>query len=157
LPLGPTGFSGHGEVSAPGYYPHIIQATRPLIPVPGHVYAYPLTPTGEGPVLAQAFGIQLDPTKGQLVFFVNDCDGQLGRGATIAIGGGKAVVGYTTGGTPDPQATATDASGKAFAFNVEPGEIDLTGALAGSGTVFTKGTAIVRAGTVTVVFVLPTE
>jgi hypothetical protein len=158
LPLGPTGFTGHGEVTAAGYFPHVIQATGPLIPAPGHVYSYPLAATMVGAVLAQGLGIQLDPTKGHIIAFVNDCDGQLAAGATIAIeGGGKTLVAYAIDGMPEPKATATDASGEAFAFNVEPGEVTLTGALVGTGTVFTKSTVIVRAGTMTEVFVLPTQ
>jgi hypothetical protein len=155
LPLGMNGFTGYAEMTAANYFPALVMGTAPLLPMATATYTYAMVPTTAGPIVGQAYGVTLDPAKGQVVVFVNNCNGKLASGATITAAG-SAKVGYTVNATPNATATATDSSGVAFALNVDPGSVQVTGTVAQTKAVIATGTALVRAGYVTEIFFVPT-
>ena len=83
--------------------------------------------------------------------------GPLAAGVTVLVDTADAStkVVYTNGTLPDPNATATDASGTALVFNVPPGPFALTAKVAALDEVFATFPARVNAGEIAHLIVPP--
>ena len=104
-------------------------------------------------LVASFADIERDPTKGEVLFIAADCKGTPVAGATIAISREPERLVYTQGPFPNPAAQATDSSGRAFAFNIEPGRATVR-ARYPDGSI---GVAhvLVEAGAITIASALP--
>lgn len=77
--------------------------------------------------MASLAEVTLDPATGLLAFLVLDCTGQRMAGATLTSQPAAGQIVYLDESfLPDPQLTATSASGEVMLFNVPPGDVEVT-------------------------------
>jgi len=88
----------------------------------GCILVASLTPA-KAAAMAGFAGVTRDPARGEVLVIASDCTagGAPVAGATVAIAPRPERLVYTQGPFPAPGATATDASSRAFGFNIAPG------------------------------------
>jgi len=157
VPFGQKGFDGYVTGTMTGFYPILMMGSIPYIPADGTT-AFTMAPKASlDSLLMQADGITLDPTKGHILLFASNCAFQASAGVSAKVMGvDPSHVVYATNATPDPKATQTDASGGIVAINLAPGQYTVETDLAANGKTIAKATAIVVAGTITEIYMLPT-
>jgi hypothetical protein len=123
VPTGSAPVDGHVRGVGPkggGYLDTLLFPPNPLYADTSSARVLLLTSSTFG--LLETFGVDQTDTKGFLAVLVLDCNGDPVQGATVTAPDGATVI-YTNGNLPDDQAQATDASGAALIFNVEPGSV----------------------------------
>ena len=105
-------------------YPPFENVTGQLVP---HVT------TGERTTFGIFTGTTNDPASGLLLVSVLDCAGNPVAGATVSSLPAAAAIRYDNGaGIPDPAATSTSTTGRAYLINVAPGAVDVSINVAGT-------------------------
>lgn len=108
--------------------------------------------------LAAAVGQAIDESRGLLSVTVLDCDGQTAAGVQVELAkdDDKTATFYFQGGLPATGRTETDSTGSVVLGNVRPGIVSVTSKSARTGKMVGSQAALVRAGTLTVVYLPPT-
>jgi hypothetical protein len=117
----PTGFSGFAEVRGPegegpdGTMPMLIFFSPPIVADEVSPPYLDMTTFRKSQVeaLVQLSSGPYDPSKGNVIFFANGCDGKRSAGVhfEVAGGAGEMVGFYMVSGLPSATSRATDASG----------------------------------------------
>jgi hypothetical protein len=142
-------WTGSFRVQAEGHLDTLVYPTslnRNLADIPLPV----LTPSQRdlGALLA---GADIDESKGVIVAASLDCDNQGVAGVSYSFSGDVQVL-YVSGDSVDANATATDESGIAIAFNIEPGTMTVTST---RGSQVTDLTVSTQANTITGAIYVP--
>ncbi len=113
-----------------------------------------LTPNAANTVAGIA-GVTRDGAKGEVLLIAASCQGVPVAGAAVAMAPKAERLVYTAGPFPAPDAQATDASGRAFGFNIAAGRTTIKTVYPDGGI----GTALVRveAGAITITSTLPQQ
>ena len=106
-------------------------------------------------VMAGFAGVTRDPARGEALVIASDCTskGAPVMGATLAIAPKAEQVVYTAGPFPAPLTAATDASGRAFGFNIKPGMATIRATYPNGDTGVSQ--VRVEAGAITIASTLP--
>jgi hypothetical protein len=151
------GFSGHFEMTVPGYVQNLFYLSWPLSQANAQLTLGLMSQTTFASALA---GVNITPVAGRGTVWVQVQDCLLLPAPNVVVkadGLDQASVVYTTVNDPILTATSTDLSGYAFLFNVAPGPLTLRAIPNDTGVESSTVTVDVRADAMTVAWLLPTE
>lgn len=152
----PAGFTGYFEATGGSIATLLAYMSNPIT---ANTSSFYLTLSSALlPQLAGAAGTQLDPTRGSAVTLIRDCANSPAAGLTWAASAAdaKTTIGYTANNLPSPSATATDATGTAYALNIPVGTTTLSTFDEGNKIKLGEVDALIRAGAVTEIYFEPT-
>jgi len=157
VPFGPNGFDGYGIVTKQGYFPTLLAASIPYVPADGTSQFTLAEQATATPILKQAFGIDLDATKGDLIVVADDCNGKSAAGVTIQVTGVDfTYFAYNQNGQPEMSAKETDATGTAIAINMAPGVAQVETRVTSSNELIATASVFIKANTLSEIYMAPT-
>ncbi|HET8937209.1 MAG TPA: hypothetical protein VFN67_27395 [Polyangiales bacterium] len=118
---------------------------------------FPLIPAASFSGLALALGTSLDRARGHAMLIVEDCQGQTLSGITFTtpLADDKTTQFYVRDQIPTDAATDTPPEGDGGYVNLPTGVVEITAADPKTGLVINRVSALIRAGTVTTVYIRP--
>jgi hypothetical protein len=148
-------FSGTDIVTTLGFYRYSDNAV--VYTTPG---AFPSIVLGKTTLIALAAfaNVEIDPTRGSIIFSTADCETAAAAGVTAEVESADAgtIAAYVEGGMPNTELTATTADGQGGLLNVPPGATRVHAYWEASGDEIGVQDVIVRAGAITTTVLLPT-
>ena len=126
------------DCKIPTFAPALVFFNPPILRDVEKPLVVQMVPTGAFPALAQAAGVALDPTAGNLFITALDCDGRPASGVKLSMGdqlAGKVTALYLVEGVISNTASETDESGTAGFMGVPPGFADISAATASANPI----------------------
>lgn len=151
VPTGTTPIDGYLRGQAAGFLDTYVYAANPAYESATQDVVFISAATRDQLVFLAS--VTQSAGNGLLPVFVLDCNGNPVAGATISLTPSSGTIRYASGGLPSTSATATDATGAAFIFNVTPGTVTIDGQLTGQS--FREHAILVRADVITGTSVAP--
>jgi hypothetical protein len=153
----PAGFDGYFDIEGAGMKPTLFYVSTPM--ASSWIASPQLVTEATFTALLGGLGVTEDPTRGSMNGSLSGCDGAQTSGLTLtaSTADAQSTIGYFAGGLPSKSATATDATGYAYAVDLPAGTTTLTSFDPANNLQLGKVDVMIRAGWMTQVSFLPTE